>query len=261
MRGKERNRKIHEALSKGVVALVFLMLAVQFAFFIVRAADSCTRQVAAVSSSADSAVTVPAAGIPSARDSVMRQQLPEAIPDVGRKPAPAVIPGTGSDLGDNIHISCRRQEPEAVEYVYDGWKWDNVELNSADSAALVGLPGIGPYYARKILQYRERLWGSFASVYQLLEIRGIDTSLMALIKDMIYIEPSSVRYIDLSSLSLDSMSAHPYIGPYAAKGIDRYRRMKGGGRIDVDELVSNGIVRESSARRLKLYIREYENIL
>ena len=110
MRGKERNRKIHEALSKGVVALVFLMLAVQFAFFIVRAAGSCTRQVAAVSSSADSAVTVPAAGIPSARDSVMRQQLPETIPDVGGKPAPAVLPGTGSDVGDNI--PCRRQEPE-----------------------------------------------------------------------------------------------------------------------------------------------------
>ena len=45
-------------------------------------------------------------------------------------------------------------------------------LNTADSAALVQLYGVGGYYARKILKYRERLGGSFVSPRQLLEIEG-----------------------------------------------------------------------------------------
>ena len=45
-------------------------------------------------------------------------------------------------------------------------------LNTADSAALVQLYGIGGYYARKILRYREVLGGSFVDIRQLLEIEG-----------------------------------------------------------------------------------------
>ena len=36
-----------------------------------------------------------------------------------------------------------------------------LELNTADSTALVALRGIGPYYARKILAYRDRLGGFY----------------------------------------------------------------------------------------------------
>src|SRR5574344_59199 len=48
-----------------------------------------------------------------------------------------------------------------------------LDLNSADSQALLSLKGIGPYYAGKILDYRNRL-GNFSSLDQLLEIKGFD---------------------------------------------------------------------------------------
>ena len=49
-----------------------------------------------------------------------------------------------------------------------------INLNRADSVALLDIPGVGPYYASKILRYRERL-GAFAVKEQLMEIRGIDS--------------------------------------------------------------------------------------
>lgn len=48
---------------------------------------------------------------------------------------------------------------------------EHLVLNTADSAALVTVPGIGPYFARKVIWYGERL-GGYVSVDQLDEIEG-----------------------------------------------------------------------------------------
>ena len=99
--------------------------------------------------------------------------------------ATPTIPQSGEYTQDTLITN------KLESYYYDGWKWDMVELNSADSAALVELPGIGGYYAKQIIRFREKLWGSYANIEQLLEIRGIDTTLLKRIDDRIYIEPSS----------------------------------------------------------------------
>ena len=47
-----------------------------------------------------------------------------------------------------------------------------MELNTADTATLKKIPGIGSYYARKIVAYREAL-GGFVSKSQVTEIDGL----------------------------------------------------------------------------------------
>ncbi len=136
---------------------------------------------------------------------------------------------------------------------YDGWKWDMVELNSADSAELVSLPGIGPYFAKQILLYREKLWGCYADISQLMDIRGIDPEKFSRLEERVYVEPSSVRRIDLWTLSADSLAAHPYIGSYAAKGIVRFRKFCKRDSLSVDMLVKEGVLPLQKAKRLKLY--------
>ena len=108
------------------------------------------------------------------------------------------------------------------------------------------LPGIGPWYAKQILSYRERL-GSYADVSQLLDIRGFDTARLNRLYDYVFIEPASVRRLDLRTMSVDSMAA--------AKGIDRFRRTVPDSVFSLQAIVENGILSGMQARRLSLYMR------
>ena len=154
-------------------------------------------------------------------------------------PASAVGSSPHSDSTRN----SRNGNSHIRSYSHDGWSWDRVELNSADSAALDALPGIGPYYARQILAYRERL-GFYADISQLLDIRGMDTA--------------RLRPLDLYSMPLDSLAAHPYIGPYAAKGIDRLRRTLPETEFTFQAILDSRILPPAQARRLALYFPETE---
>jgi competence protein ComEA len=59
-----------------------------------------------------------------------------------------------------------------------------IDLNSADEAALDALPGIGPATAKAIVAYRES-HGPFASVDQLLEVRGIGPAKLDQLADLV----------------------------------------------------------------------------
>jgi len=60
-----------------------------------------------------------------------------------------------------------------VTVVYNGvTKTVKVNLNTAGAAELETLPGIGPSYARRIVEYREKN-GPFKRVEDLLNVQGI----------------------------------------------------------------------------------------
>lgn len=59
-----------------------------------------------------------------------------------------------------------------------------VDLNTANSAALEELPGIGPATAAAIIDHRERN-GPFVSVDGLLEVRGIGEAKLAQLRDLV----------------------------------------------------------------------------
>jgi competence protein ComEA len=59
-----------------------------------------------------------------------------------------------------------------------------ISLNSASSAQLDSLPGIGPATAARILEHRSKI-GSFASIEQLTEVPGIGSKLLERIRDQL----------------------------------------------------------------------------
>ncbi len=59
-----------------------------------------------------------------------------------------------------------------------------LDLNLADSLDLVGLPGIGPALAGRILGARQAR-GTFSSVEQLLEVRGIGEKRLARLRELV----------------------------------------------------------------------------
>lgn len=125
-----------------------------------------------------------------------------------------------------------------------------MDLNAADSLALISLRGIGPYYAHKILEYRRRLGGVFTSKAQLLEIEGIDADRLAGFEAAVETKPTRPRYT-LWSATKSELADHPYIGTYAAKGIVRYRSATDTATWSLHGLVENGVLKEADAARLK----------
>ncbi len=59
-----------------------------------------------------------------------------------------------------------------------------VDLNRADQEELESLPGVGPYLAAQILDYREKL-GPFQRVEDLMNVRGIGEKKFQQLKDLV----------------------------------------------------------------------------
>lgn len=99
---------------------------------------------------------------------------------------------------------------------------EHIDLNAADTALLKRVPGIGSYYARRIVAYRERL-GGFFSTDQLFEIEGFPEGAA----DYLVCRTGVARRLNVNKLSLAQLRQHPYFSFYQAKAIVDYRRLKG----------------------------------
>lgn len=99
---------------------------------------------------------------------------------------------------------------------------EHVDVNSSDTTQLMKIPGIGSYYAKAIVRYRERL-GGFASISQLREIEGLPEGALAFIS----INAGEVKKLNVNKLTLNQLRQHPYLNFYQAKEICEYRRLKG----------------------------------
>ena len=125
-----------------------------------------------------------------------------------------------------------------------------LDLNTADSLALIGLRGIGPYYAHKILEYRRSLGGVFTSKEQMLEIDGMDAERLEGFAKMV--EVGRARpFFTIWDADRAQLSRHPYIGSYAAKGIIRYKSVTDTAAWSLEGLVENGVIKAADAERLR----------
>ena len=127
-----------------------------------------------------------------------------------------------------------------------------LELNSADSAALVALRGIGPLTAGRIARYRERL-GGYACVEQLQEIEGMTDRNYRLIEQQIFVDSSKIKKIDINFALPNRMKGHPYIGDKLLDRILKYRQLKGGWR-SIEDLTEQHILTAEQAERLLPYL-------
>ena len=103
-----------------------------------------------------------------------------------------------------------------------------VELNSADTASLRAIRGIGAATARVIIRYREEL-GGYVDTAQLREINAYyDYVFWSIPWDSIMphvrVCTDSVRLLRVNSMSVRRLSSHPYLRFEDAKAIYTLRR-------------------------------------
>ena len=128
-----------------------------------------------------------------------------------------------------------------------------LELNAADSTALVGLRGIGPYYAQRILEYRSRL-GGFVRIEQLLEIKGIDSERYEGLAESVCADSSKVSRFSLWSASPEQLASHPYIGTKTSRAIERFKSVYDTASWNIEGLVREHILSEDQVLRLTPYL-------
>ena len=123
-----------------------------------------------------------------------------------------------------------------------------VSLAHADTTLLQRVPGIGPYYARRIVEYRERL-GGFYDVHQLLEIDGFPEEAL----DYMDIGTTEISRLNVNRLTLAQLRRHPYISYYQAKAIIDFRRLYGP-LTDISQLALHKDFTDDDIRRLSHYL-------
>lgn len=130
-----------------------------------------------------------------------------------------------------------------------------VELNAADSATLVALPGIGPAFARGIIKYRERL-GGFHSLEQLAEVHVLrdKPEAVARLRTLLTLDTALVRRYDPNTCTAEELGPHPAAGWKVAKALVAYRRQHGPFRA-VGDVKGCVLITDSIFRRLSPYLR------
>lgn len=123
-----------------------------------------------------------------------------------------------------------------------------VELNKADTAELMKIPGIGPVYAKMIVDYRDKL-GGFYHVAQLYDIEPLPEGL----GDWVHVSDTSVRKLQINKLSVTRLRSHPYLTYYQAKAIADFRKREGDIR-SLRQLLFLEEFTESDIERLAPYI-------
>lgn len=131
-------------------------------------------------------------------------------------------------------------------------KREMVEINSADTAELEKLYGIGKVFAGRIINYRDKL-GGFYDKSQLLEVYGIDTSRYLKFADQIIVDPSKIRKIKINSIAFNALLQHPYLEYYLVKSIFNYKDAIG--EFDsIDQLKEIDLMYDQLYNKLKPYL-------
>ena len=127
-----------------------------------------------------------------------------------------------------------------------------IDINSADSATLVRLNGIGPKSAVHILRYRQLL-GGYYSKTQISELEVVTEENFQKILPQIYCDSAKIKKIFINFARSNELEVHPYISNRMLKRIINYRELKGGWST-IEEMIESNILSDEEAARIAPYL-------
>lgn len=127
------------------------------------------------------------------------------------------------------------------------------DINTADTATLIALPGIGSKLAARIILFRERL-GGFYSINQLSEIYGLQDSVFQKIRPRLSLTNPGLRHINVNMATEAELKTHPYLRWNIAAAIIEYRSQHGNFET-LDELKKIALITEDLYNKITPYLK------
>lgn len=127
-----------------------------------------------------------------------------------------------------------------------------IDINSADSATLVRLRGIGPKSAMHILRYRELL-GGYYSKSQISELEVVTDENFHKILPQIWCDSAKIKKIFINFARSNELEVHPYVSNLMLRRIVNYRELKGGWST-IEEMIESNILSDEEAARIAPYL-------
>lgn len=100
-----------------------------------------------------------------------------------------------------------------------------VDVNSVDTTELIALPGIGSKLAQRIISFRDKL-GGFYATDQIGETYGLPDSTFQKLKPYLQVHGEPKKF-NINTATKDELKAHPYIKWNLANAIVEYRTQHG----------------------------------
>lgn len=145
-------------------------------------------------------------------------------------------------LRDSAYASWRKSMPQKLD---DG---QVVDLNCADTLRLQAVPGVGPYFAGRIVAYGNQL-GGYVSARQLLEISGFPQEALK----WFTVEGKTIRKLRVNHDEFKMLVHHPYLSFEQVKAIFNHRR-KYGDLSSLRQLSTEPAFTEADLERLRPYV-------
>jgi DNA uptake protein ComE-like DNA-binding protein len=127
-----------------------------------------------------------------------------------------------------------------------------IDINTADTTALIALPGIGSKLATRIVNFRNKL-GGFYAVQQVAETFGLPDSTFSKIQPLLQCNQPKVQQIDINTADANTLKQHPYIRWNLANVIVQYRNQHGNFK-SVEDLQLISIITPEILKRIKPYL-------
>ncbi|RSK51372.1 ComEA family DNA-binding protein [Hymenobacter rigui] len=129
------------------------------------------------------------------------------------------------------------------------------DVNTADTTQLMQIRGIGRGYARRVVEYRQRL-GGFLREDQLAEIYALRDApdLVDSLRKYTFVAPGfAPAFIDVNNGSFEELQAHPYVGKRLARVLVAFRQQHGPFRQPAD-LRQIRVLDEATLEKLQPYL-------
>ena len=127
-----------------------------------------------------------------------------------------------------------------------------LEINSASKEDLIELNGVGDFYAKQILKYKNEL-GGFVFIEQLLEVWKMRLETYEKLMPQLTIDTNKIKKINVNTCSIEDLRSHPYLDYYQANSIIKMRMQKDGYK-ELQEILESKLINEEEFQRLLPYL-------